>query len=820
MRRIVLASLLTVFCLAGVARLNPFCLLEPDSPDYLFSSRSLATLQGYREIDHPDRPLHSFRPPGLPLLLAPVSWVRPYDVIGAKMLILGITVVVLGLAFILARRGGGPAAALAVVLLLAGSPYTLLHGTEVVTEAPFIAAVLGVLLLCSAAEEGSGHRRLLLAGLLLAFVPFLRTIGVALIGAVGVWGLTARTRLRWSVVAGASLLPTALWTWRNARLDGPTYLGSVLGDLSALGVGGFTSKALGAAAGYVARLADVLLPGLRPGQPLYERVTYEPVPDLAAPLGLALPLALIVIVLAAIGMWRRRREEGGVALLYSLFFLAALAVYPPRHERLTWPLVPLVWVYVPAGYSYLTGRVQKGAARWVRAARAGSIVALIALTAWQGWHCVRMIRPNLHWATEGAGFYTERYPPFYYCDWQAAGRWIRDHSPPRARVLTRHSDLGFGARRFQDSLRFEELSPLDWRQRIASLGAVYLAVPTAGFGALFRWEALDGDPAYDYRVVYRERGVAVIEIAPDREGAAHHDPAFHRVREYEDQCRDALRLYPGRLVPLRRLAELLAARGAAEEAISLLRGALPRHGDEPGLHVTLGRTLLELERFDEAAAAFRRAAGLPEADALRRRIERGIERAREGSARVARNDPVEHAELLARRALRQMQLLDMTRAGWNLDAALALHGSSPLVQFAAGEWFRRQGAGSTSDAASYLERAAAQGYPPAAERLDLLRRETRVLHGAGPHPPAASLELALRLAGDGRPGQALEVLERAGEGHPGEAAVRLREADLWLFFGRPERAEPLYREVLEHDASNSGARRGLAACAAYVDAAF
>ena len=45
--------ILVFFGVLGVLRLNPFCLLEPDSPDYLFTSRALVTLQGYTEIDHP-----------------------------------------------------------------------------------------------------------------------------------------------------------------------------------------------------------------------------------------------------------------------------------------------------------------------------------------------------------------------------------------------------------------------------------------------------------------------------------------------------------------------------------------------------------------------------------------------------------------------------------------------------------------------------------------------------------------------------------------------------------------------------------------------
>jgi len=44
--RIAVAAIAILFALAGILRLNAFCLLEPDSPGYLFGARSLATFDG------------------------------------------------------------------------------------------------------------------------------------------------------------------------------------------------------------------------------------------------------------------------------------------------------------------------------------------------------------------------------------------------------------------------------------------------------------------------------------------------------------------------------------------------------------------------------------------------------------------------------------------------------------------------------------------------------------------------------------------------------------------------------------------------------
>jgi hypothetical protein len=52
----ILAAVLVLFAALAAARLNPFCLFEPDSPEYLFGSRALAEMRGYLEIDHVGEP--------------------------------------------------------------------------------------------------------------------------------------------------------------------------------------------------------------------------------------------------------------------------------------------------------------------------------------------------------------------------------------------------------------------------------------------------------------------------------------------------------------------------------------------------------------------------------------------------------------------------------------------------------------------------------------------------------------------------------------------------------------------------------------------
>src|SRR5215831_4506527 len=282
-RGALLAAIVVAFGIVGGLRLNRFCLLEPDSPGYLFGAASLASLDGYRDIDHPGRPLHTFRPPGLPLLLVPLAWTFPYSVLAAKIALLALAMGALVLVAALAARGPAPPGAVAAcVLLVASSPYTVLHATEVVTEIPYLVLSLSVILLLTR-RDGAPTRRDRIAGtLLLVFLPFVRTIGLALVLAVLVLVALDRARRAWWPAPGAALAATALWSIRNRLAGGPTYTESVAVDLKRLGAAAFAQKAAGAAVFYGAKLFQVLLPGFWPGRPMYERMTVGGSPDLGA----------------------------------------------------------------------------------------------------------------------------------------------------------------------------------------------------------------------------------------------------------------------------------------------------------------------------------------------------------------------------------------------------------------------------------------------------------------------------------------------------------------------------------------------------------
>jgi len=754
----ILAAVLVLFAVLAAARLNPFCLFEPDSPEYLFTSRALAEVRGYVEIDHVGEPPHTFRPPGLPLLLVPLSLVRPFDVAGAKAVLIVVSLGFLTLLWWFARAVAGPWGAAVALVLVATSPYTLLHGTEVVAEIPFLAGSLGLLALVSRTRRGPpSWKEVGAAGALLAFLPLLRMVALALAGALALWAVARAERRRWLAAAGACFAVFVLWVWRCRAAGGPSYLGAIQNKLDGGGLAVGEQLRF-----YLARLPQVLLPGLSPGQPVYERLLLDGAPTLnARPLEIL--LALGCGALALHGAWRRKDQGGALALLYTVLTFAILAVYPPRHERLVWPLIPLAWIFVPAGLP--RGR------RWLELLALGLAAALAS---WQLVTSLEISRTNLLWRTEGERFYA-RVPPMYFADWEGAGRWIAAHAPASARVLTRHSEVAFTSGRYQEAIRFEESAPQDWRRALARLPARDLVVPATQFGRLFPEEALGGDPVYTLVPVHAAGDVQVLEVRPNRTGTVHGmaDEATLAA------CRAAAKRFPERADLRVRLAELLGDDGRTEEALSVLADSGGRTARE---ELARGELLLRDGRPAEAAAAFRAAATLPEADLLERRIRRGLGRAVESGA--------ETPQALVEQARFSLEVLRPSDALAAAERAHALEPHHPAVLFVYGTVLQRLGRFEEAEQ-SFFE-AAQNGHPDAARKLRLLALRKQ--------PP--SLDLARALAEDGTPGAALDVLERLGAGSDPEA-LHL-QADLYLFYGDAERAAPLYRSLSD--------ARGLAAC--------
>ena len=620
------------------------------------------------------------------VLLAPLAFVFPFDALAAKLLVLASAAILLWLVYLTAedrshnqddtRPNDGHRCdwnAIGVVLLVASSPYMLLLGTEVLSEVPFAALTLLLMrLLTREAHSASNvHRpaggdsrpdtpwwerfvsrsdtstlgqsspaaRLIttapsgrqvgVVSLLLAFLPFVRTVGVVFVAAVAVWSLVRRARWIWIVPVICAVAATAAWSYRNSLLSQTTYSTVVAASVSSNGIVPLLVRAFLRATTYFGLMGELLLPGLQPGLPRYESVMIDgtmipPIPKLLVSL---LTLAIVGVSLA--GMSARRARDGALAGLYLIAYLAALAVYPWTHERLAWPLIPMLWAFVPAGCRALSARQRVAAL--MPAARVRPLLWLfaLALVGWQTHHSVRMVQANVALLQSGDRFYEDSSPGYYYCDWNAAGTWLAANSPADSHVLTVHADVGSTSQRPQEMYAFDAGALPQLHRTIIEQSVDYLVVPARRLSCGFPWGMVGTDKAFHYEVVYERRHVAILSVRPRVESDPAPSPRYpNHVAEGLARVEAALRKSPHRVDLQMERAFLLDEQGDLTNSLLILRSLVNRRIASPGLYAALGDALVRTHRGAEALPWLNRAVWLPEADTVIRQIGESLRRAK------------------------------------------------------------------------------------------------------------------------------------------------------------------------------------------------
>ena len=841
------AILIGLFAGAGAMRLNDCDLFNPDSPRYLIYAQGMLNQGEYRAIDVPGQPVYSWRPPGLPLLLTPALMFRPYDVVAAKVMVLLTGCLLLLAVHALAVLHGGRWSGPLAVALTGSSPVMLVLSTEVLSEVPYTLAVLALIYwLGRVAEKPKIPNMLRFAAIFLTLIwlPAIRTVGVSLIIAVGLWSLVSRWRLPYlltAALAGGSIY----WRAQHGRAaGGDNYAASLFDKLREQGLAAVVTEVWQTMQFYAAALPGLLFPGLTKERPFYAMLTLDALPS-AEGLNRLLAIASIALLLVGLcGVWAQRHRTGGLVLLYLPLYLGCLAVWPWRHERFLWPLIPLLWVFVPAGVTSVMKVLRPGTPRWLMPLLA---LAAVGLCHRQVLSDASLIATNQRAVSDRDAFHAREAPSFYFGDWRRAGTWLREQTPPHARLLTWHAAVGGTAHRFQRRASFETLSPEKLRQQIASFSARYLVVIDAHWGDGFGWQQLSADPACLLKVVYRERDVAILEVEPNRSGqvsrSAHGDwlqVQLARLDEFLDQ-------HPERDDVLVRRTTLLRELGRGDEATASLRDLIDKGHTSVRVCADLGWALFEERRYAEAAQYLDLARGLPNAEAIAAALADGAEKAR---ARL-RETPEETAAKSVDRTLSRIQAhaaaLKWTRAEREADQLLALAPERAEAHYWRG--YLHHLFGERTQAQRHYETAVALGSEAARAKLELIRLEAAVANeqptdspkpelpepntavsainpanqqstaeastaDADPTSMATHVRLAKLLDEHGWSGRAVAVLEAARTRFGDKPEILVPLADLYRRFARPDEAAPLYRLAQKDWPHDKAVRQGLSAAEA------
>jgi len=207
----------------GLAFYEPELAPWGDNAQFIVLAKALASGQGLREMNQPDRPVHRKYPAGFPLMLAAVERIKPDAIPVMKGLVLGMFVLSAVLAYwLLLLWGCGRLGAL-VAVLFCTSQLALQFASEVMSETPYLCFSLVGLLLFEKQEQAGDHPagRWFFVGAVLATLwsIMVRSVGLTLAGALCL-RLAVKRRFGRALILGVSAA-TTMFTQRLIRGPGP-----------------------------------------------------------------------------------------------------------------------------------------------------------------------------------------------------------------------------------------------------------------------------------------------------------------------------------------------------------------------------------------------------------------------------------------------------------------------------------------------------------------------------------------------------------------------------------------------------------------------
>lgn len=628
--RNLMVAILIIFAALTGARLNQIYFFTPDSADYVLMARGLVNEYEYRQIDFPEEPYFTVRPPGLSVLLIPAALIAPYNVVIAKATVILTAIMMLALLYVFMCRLENFAnkdspntklslhwPALFVILLLATNPYILLFSSIIMSEIPFMAFTIAILYLISNEEEKINKRNLILLTCLLMFLPFIRTVGVALILAVGFWAIVKRKRWPYLISVVCSFAATGLWILRNNSLKSDVYSVAMIGEMKSMGVSGTLLSMLNRSLIHFESLCQKLFPNMPGAVPRYERFVLDgnhvlPGSQLIYYIG-----SIFIISIAIYGMLKCWKKGGTVSLLYFFITFGILSLWPWKQPRFILPLLPIILAFLPVGFVYIVNRFSG----ITKSVITGSAMVLgFALLISQAKTDYSMIYANQQLVLKGDHFYQTEFPSSHYSNFVDAGNWIKQHAPLDARLLTRRNDIATSAHRFQKQIYFEQIKPGKLHESIQTFSPRYLVSFDRNTVGAFPWHLLDNDLVYRLTPVYEESGVMIMEIQPNYEGTIRHQ--YWRKNESMEIAREALDKFPHRLSSQVTYLQQLLEAEKYDGAISFVQD-LPEVSDVRIVNF-LGWAYVGKRQFKKALQEFSKAARMPDQKSISQTIRRGM----------------------------------------------------------------------------------------------------------------------------------------------------------------------------------------------------
>lgn len=422
----VLAAVLLVYVVFSALLFDPKPFVGGDNAAYVALSGSLVQGRGLTEIWTPQQQPHTQYPFGFPLMLAPISILKlPYVWYKIVPWLAGLAGILLSWH---AFRKHGFWLTAATCLLLAINPQYLEYSHWVLSELPFLAAVM-LSLWALERWEISGKWQWFLGSILaVAAGIHIRNAGVALLAAVPLYLAYCR-KFRWALIYLASGIALMIpWSLRNSHygISGGYIEQFLLRDpyQPELGMAGLTELAS------------------RIGQNLWLYLS-SVWPKLLFPIeeslglgqaGLTLLLLLSIPVLLGSLLSLLKADAGGWLVL-SYLGLSIMWPVVWTDLRFALPILPLIIFSLLGGYGWILERLFKGKGT-ILAAILLAILVLASIVP-----VLTKVGPSLAMKVEyHRGDRLAGYDPQWRSFFQAAD-WTRDNTPEGSIVVSRKPQL-------------------------------------------------------------------------------------------------------------------------------------------------------------------------------------------------------------------------------------------------------------------------------------------------------------------------------------------------------------------------------------------
>jgi tetratricopeptide (TPR) repeat protein len=454
-----IVALCIAFVVVGSLVINDLSIYTPDSARYLVWSNSLASFDGYKDGTLPEPQRYVIHAPLYPVLLAPIERIFPYSVIAAKYFTLLLGVVVLMLFYRWAAMKSGPLAALLGSILIVCNPLFLLYSTEILSEVPFVLALILFFVLFERYDHDAKLRPLWLVGVIATITSaiMLRELGIALLFSAVLYVISKKNWKEALLIFAIPLLFYGLWHIRNEWLIAP------LENPSSTNTRYFLGRYFtGSNESLLVELSTRIMVNLRIyGSSIpkllfctfYPPVEYKVINQHAAMVSAMSSIVNVakyllgIITLALAGYGAFIDNKKGLHLNIKLIFITAYFVivllYPINDLRFLFPLlICLLYYSVTALHSLFTDDRFSAFPNYLLVA--GIVICVVPNIIWEKEFATESIRYNRLTLNEVENVAEmESHPWHFRQPVKFIGEWIAGHSPADAVIFSRRKEYVF-----------------------------------------------------------------------------------------------------------------------------------------------------------------------------------------------------------------------------------------------------------------------------------------------------------------------------------------------------------------------------------------